>query len=360
MGDRRILSHFGTSNTFSALERLRALAPDAGLGLEGGSFVRLPIGERIRLATKVLLICNFRKFSIHAKSGLVDQAMFFLFLASYVFCGSIVRKNAAKSVIVANDHSPVPCGFLAAADKEGATLGFVQHAQVSESFPPLKFNVAFLFGARSARVYQRKGSTNAVVLVGSGKRGNDTSQERLQSKLHNVSSIGIALTNISPGPGLIELIDWLRSGLKPDRIFIRPHPAYSGDLTASLLTDVEISDKPIEVDAAEADLFVCGNSSVALEILLCGTPVTYYDELDAIEHDYYEFVSNGVIPEISIDQPIDKDHIVNHYSGKWREKAIDYDLSFAMSDERISRRVENGLKMLLNKESCAPSTVLGG
>src|SRR3546814_15014362 len=99
-------------------------------------------------------------------------------------------------------------------------------------------------------------------------------------------------------------------------------------------------------DAADADLFICGNSSAVLEILHYGVPVAYCSEIDAFTNDYYGFVSMGVVPRLTLDQPGVAYAVRDHFKGDWRERAGQFDASFLLAEEQLARNVSQALTAL--------------
>src|SRR3546814_4477700 len=99
-------------------------------------------------------------------------------------------------------------------------------------------------------------------------------------------------------------------------------------------------------DAADADLFICGNSSAVLEILHYGVPVAYCSEIDAFTNDYYGFVSMGVVPRLTLVQPGVAYAVRAHFKGDWRQRAGHFDASFLSAEEQLARSLLTALPEL--------------
>lgn len=340
-----VLVYLGTSNNRRALERLDELLEPDLFDLSSMMPLQMSVREKLALGVRVVALCSFRRFKHTRRRNLVDRLLYFRFISTLVMARSLASGRNIHALLVANDHSPNHCGLLAAAPL-GTKLGFVQHAQNSIHFPRLRFDASFLFGQRAVDTYALKGPVARVALVGSGGQDSATLRERVLGKLESVESIGVAITNVEPTEGLSELLTSLKTNGSDTSVFVRPHPACKSDLIDKL-GGVRISGGTLQDDARAADLFICGNSSVALEILLKGTPVVYCADLDEVEYDYYGFVGAGVVPEMSANERISLNAVRSHYGGDWLAQASHYDISFELDDAEISPSVSECFRHLL-------------
>lgn len=286
-------------------------------------------------------ICSL---NLPRKYNIVSLAMFAQYLQSYFyFLCAMTSSEVLKGALVANDHSPFQCGFIAAAERRGLKLVYVQHAHVTAMFPALKFDLALLYGSHAKDIYKARGSRGEVFLIGSGKPAQyaESGLLRMPAMLQRV---GIALTNLPPTDYLLELIAALKKIEPHLQVFLRAHPRAKPAVLEKLAQHAEVrSGTSVSEDAQYADVFICGNSSIAMELLKCRVPVAVSRFLDDAPQDYYGFIRNGVVPSAD---PVDSGwwrRIVQHYAGGWCEKAAYFDASFEVPDQEISFKLKSVL-----------------
>lgn len=351
-GATGIASMAPSENNKKAIKRLEQLTDSKEFRLDRLSSPLTLISCGSSAFTRVLGVIFKRRFRSIFKIPIVKQLLFMQFLGSYITTQVLIRKSRPALAVVANDHSPIPCGFIAAADSIGLKLVYVQHAQVTASFPSLNFDLSLLYGPKSAEAYGIGGPAKGrIELIGSGAGPTSVSKTGEIRVPDNIQVIGVALTNLPPGSRLKEKLKRVSDFFDAAQIFVRPHPAFRRNLLGDLRGVASISDAPLCRDAIRADLFLCGNSSVALEILLYGTPVAFLRDLDNAKPDHYGFVKAGVIPELVIDSNrCNKEFIRRHYQGDWRKIAAQFDISFVERDDEIAPRVSMQLANLLNPQ----------
>jgi hypothetical protein len=216
-------------------------------------------------------------------------------------------------VFVANDHSNMPCVLTKAASDLGMSTCYVQHGSVTENFPPLNFDYAFLDGIDAAKKYATAESRTpanasrtrscAVYLVGlskfEGLLNHANESERAQS-------VGICASPVDDFREIEELLLHLRQ-FHPDlKLIFRPHLAITGNSkkrlrSCSMKNAIDFSDGNVEKPAeflSRVDVIVSGSSGILLEAALMNvTPLNYNTNQDL--SDYYGFVANGLCPMTS-------------------------------------------------------------
>ena len=340
--DSAFVAFAPSANNRRALARLQSLLPGLRILVDQrrGPVAALPS----MLAAMAILTAIFSKRRIPGASAadLVLQMLLCQFLAAYVvFSRRLPARTAAA--VVANDHAPLPCGFLAAAQHHGLKLVYVQHGEISHLFPPLKFDLALLYGERSKGIYAERGDVASVALMGTGTSTLPVSVP------DTTDAVGIALTNLDAWTSLPQDIARIKHALGAKRVVVRPHPAFRGRLPGEDHGDFEVSrGARLDEDARAVDLFVCGNSSVVLDLLRQGVPVAYYSRLDPLSWDYYGFVRDNVVPELDPDEGVAAlARIKRHYQGGWRAGAASYDVSFTKSDDIIAHELQERFEALL-------------
>ena len=167
---------------------------------------------------------------------------------------------------------------------------------------------------------------------------------------------GIYLTALTDEGRLQQTVSELLQLPMIGSVFIRTHPA---QVVNPDLSDIAGQDGPIEIsnarplpeDIARTDIAVCGNSTVAIEILRGGRPVLYDHQLDRIVFDYNGYAGHGLVlpyPE-KLDEGI-FDQIQRHFlSAEWLDKMSYFDSSYQKDGTSLLRRFEAAVARTLQQ-----------
>lgn len=208
--------------------------------------------------------------------------------------------SEVKVVCVASDHSPVCQALLFLARKEARKTCYIQHAPVSDHFPPLIYDLSILFDRASLLAYEhagvRQGSMNNSTIVLLSPFKEEFRRPRIGQKPYN---IGFCLSFLPNLKKVSEILSELSSNPHVSRILLRPHPRCRKNL--SHLLEIEKVDLNIDQKTADGffrtvDIVLVPNSGVTIESLHSGRPTFYVPKMDFLPDDYYGFVKNGVIP----------------------------------------------------------------
>ena len=251
-----------------------------------------------------------------------------------------------KAVFVASQYSPESLGLAAAAHQSGKKILFVNHASATGEtgyVAPLYADLVVVTSQAIADLYQRHTPTalNIVALA----IGEPQQALQIPDRNSGALTVGIYLTALTDQARLREIVMTWSQLDSVALIFIRTHPAevVNADLSAITGTrvPVEISKrKPLRDDVARTDIAICGNSTVAIEILRGGRPVLYDHRLDHITYDYNGYLGSGLVPPYpeTIDDTI-FDLIQAHYArGDWNEKMRYYDCGYQQDEQAIASR----------------------
>lgn len=215
-----------------------------------------------------------------------------------------LSQTKPQFVITANDHNVPNRCMLAVAHYLGIKTVYMQHASVSNIFPALRVNYAFLDGQCALDTYRmcepnqpctiRDAPLPKVILSGQKKH-----LKRGGNNQTNV--IGVALNALDDSKAGIKFINALAtSGLD---IRLRWHPGQSSRDTIKYLTafsgsvHVTLSDprqESISEFMEKVGWLIAGNSSVHLEAALAGVMPIYYEFTPADQPDYYGYVKHGL------------------------------------------------------------------
>jgi hypothetical protein len=203
-----------------------------------------------------------------------------------------------RGLVVANDHSPQQVALSMVAAELGIRRVYLQHAEVTEVFPPLDFEYSILRNGKSERVYRSIGPASGEVVVLSRRMELLDSEEIVRRASSVVAAtkveVGLYPSSVFNEERLREAATALRGNPEVSRVFLKPHPSSDLCALASTLGIECIGQTPTEPHVA-----VVGNSSVALELALAGHLVCQSFLLDSVGRDYYGFHNEGLTQEVA-------------------------------------------------------------
>jgi len=261
---------------------------------------------------KSLLIFSFRISSLvkqlkNKDKSLIDLRLdrFLNVYNSLVYFDSLLKRVKPNCIIVSNDHNVFYRALLALGRNSGIKTCYMQHASVSDLFPALNVNYAFLDGLAALKTYRKCESNHPpksplikdrkVFLSGQKK---NLTINNFESKTKN--SVGIALNSLDSLGGIKRLVHFLCK--KNINVRVRWHPGQTQKVIQEIKEElrrypVEISDPKSEsLTEFFADLrcLIAGNSSIHLEAALSHTVPIYYEFSQQDIQDYYGYVKNGL------------------------------------------------------------------
>lgn len=312
----------GTANQMSSLERTASILKGKGKRVvEIGHRKRLQTGEQrgryIPFAfsaldivkSVMLLVQNGPSLykELRTKHPAAVQSFFDSFCSVYsylVYFHRVLEQTKPSFVIVSNDHNPPNRSLLAVAHYLGVKTVYLQHASVSNLFPALRVNYAFLDGQCSLDTYRkceknqpstkRKVPAPKVLLTG-------LKRHLVRSDNREAVAIGVALNAQDDATVAIQFLKELaKAGQK---LRVRWHPGqpeqdikqYKRAIKG--LPGVQLSDpKTEQVSDFMANIrwLVAGNSSIHLEAALSGVTPVYYELTAPDIPDYYGYVRHGL------------------------------------------------------------------
>jgi hypothetical protein len=223
-------------------------------------------------------------------------------LGFYEEWGRLLQKYRPKAIVFSNDHIIESRSLLLAAIRLRVPTIYIQHASVSPSFPPLKFDLNLLEGLDAHEKYRSIGTIRGKVhLVGMPKFD---SYLKFRKSVKSIRSIGIPY-NLNDDITILELLITALHKAFPDRtITIRKHPKDKSEI--SLRSRFQfLNESDPYVDSAfdflvSQDCIIAGNSSIHLESTLLNIPSIYFRMgNDSLVHDYYGYVHNGLVSSAS-------------------------------------------------------------
>lgn len=206
----------------------------------------------------------------------------------------ILFTQKPKLIIFTNDHNVHSRGLLIAANDIGIPTIYIQHASISEYFPPLIFDLALLEGLDSMLKYESISNTNTKIeLIGMPKFDRFINGV---NKKRNVEKIGICYNLNDDLNDVLRVVDKIKKELPEVEIILRGHP---NDYRLIEDKKLNISNSKVQNSfdfLAKVDLIVSGDSSIHLEATIMNVVSIYYNySKNTKMDDYYGYVKNNLI-----------------------------------------------------------------
>ena len=235
----------------------------------------------------------------------------------------ILKQINPKLIIISNDHSVYSRRLRLSAEILNIKTLYMQHACVTDFFPPLEFDYALLDGRISHQIYQRcyeiRGNKNFrikknlskchVILSGQKKIVLGINKNKNLDGL----TIGLAVNLLDDFKCVKSLLD--RLAKFKIKCIVRTHPSQNLIFLKKLKSYLNCKDwiewsyfkeQSLEDYLFNLNVLVAGNSSIHLEAAQAGLPTFYYEMSEEVMlHDYYGFVKNGLSENLKNNFSID-------------------------------------------------------
>ncbi|MGD1869795.1 MAG: hypothetical protein ACFB0F_09865 [Neomegalonema sp.] len=226
-------------------------------------------------------------------------------------------------VLLSNDHLVLPRTMVLVARHSGVPTAYVQHASVSDVFPRLSFDYAFLDGRTSAEVYAScagNHSPNTIlhkvpaVFLSGVQRPVETEIEP------DRKTIGVTVNNVDNIDAILACCDALLAANLC--LVMRWHPRQKSERVAKIRSwlsahpGVLVSDPSVSNVAeffSQSAIVLGGDSTILLEAAIAGRLPLYFRSGDALPHDYYGYVERGIVRECET-----TDEILETVRSGWR------------------------------------------
>ena len=218
-----------------------------------------------------------------------------------------VRRVRPGALVLSNDHRDLPCVLEEAARAEGVPTFYVQHASVTDRFPPLRVSYALLDGVDALEKYAHAGATDTVAfLIGMTKQD---SSNVPSDPPDTINRVGVCLSNADDRRRVESLLAGLAERLRDIEIIIRPHPGFAPDqrdwslgLCERFGCGVSGPDESPGDFLGGVHAIVAGVSAILLEAAVRDVlPICFATNPD--HPDWYGFIENGLCE--SFDDPHD-------------------------------------------------------
>lgn len=277
-------------------------------------FEQLDVGVSDVILAIVLFIYKapILYFRLKKKDKLLVDNFFNSFCQSYIylpiFC-RLLNDYQPDFVLVSNDHNVDCRSILAVAYKLGIKTVYMQHASVSEIFPALTVNYAFLDGESALNIYLKceknisdfyeNRTLPKIFLSGQKKILN-------QSSIHCASKVGLAINSLDNIVKVINLVNELVT--EGFLVSLRWHPGQKESDIAlikesfrhfSMVTLSDPMQESIGNYLANLYCLISGNSSIHLEAAVASVAPIYYEIECQYFDDYYGFEKNNLVYKVN-------------------------------------------------------------
>lgn len=297
----------GTSNNIREFEFFDTICAPIGVSVTGANYRRAeqqPAWELTPAQDEARTIIE-REIELFYRSrdritpGLVRQfnlyvGAFYSYLVAFTSAGAIWP----RALVIANDHSPVQVALSTVLKGLGIPRIYLQHAEVSEAFPPLDFEHSVLRNERSLETYAAIADVRGATYV-IPRSGDLPRNEALGRPLDEPVTVVIYPTARILGDQTRLLVDKLLGNPLVDVVAVKEHPNAFPRL-ANFVQDDRL--RFLEHIPAAPHAAVVGNSSIAVELISQGIPVYQNFDFDPVDRDYYGFVREGLVPEVTFER----------------------------------------------------------
>lgn len=289
-------------NQYNALIGVYEAIKSAGKAVAMVNNAELPMWR-----SYVYALCNsvsFWKMLSHSKPEekkiiANELATFWRSYGDYFLIRKWCYHSKMKFFIVANDHDPLMRSSVQACNDLNIKTAYIQHASVTERFPPLIASYAFLDGIDSLEKYRynNKKISSKVYLIGGARF--DLAIHSSEEDTSNV--IGIALTRRDEQCCWERLVDDITSSFPALSIILRPHPRMDKEPIKNYCSakGIYYSDPMTENSFSflkHVGLLIANETSTHLDAMIMHRPTVLYVGLsNSGLRDHYGMVKRGLL-----------------------------------------------------------------
>lgn len=296
-----------------------------------------------------------RYYFFEKKKALRYYDLFFTVNGSYEECLRVLKKCKPKAIVFTNDHLVISRALLLAANDLKIQSYYVQHASVTEFFPPLEFTHAMLDGKDAYLKYKKTGEIKSEVhLVGISKFDDYVKESNTKDR---VQAIGVAYNLTDEIEEVHGFITNLRNQNLESQIILRAHPADKRSFPD--IKNVSVSNS-LKENAFEfikkIDCLISGDSSIHLEAVLLNVYPLYYNFGESKRFDFYGYVKNEMVEHFSSFESLNnKLNDLKKAKPNVQKRAVYYNAAvgtdfYGKSTDKIVKIISDTLKPIDDKE----------
>jgi len=247
-----------------------------------------------------LLIQRYRNASPYQKETFrYYMDLYLLTYGYYVILRLVLNKYRPNKIVFSNDHSMPTRVLMLIARQEKITSIYIQHASVTDRFPALGMDYAFLEGQDALNKYLLAGKTKTnIYLVGIAKLDEYV---ELKNTSPSICSIGLCTAKVESIEEIEKTCMVLRQNFPKLKLIVRLHPAQTdtnGDWKAMAdNVGAWYSDSKSEISfdfLNRVDAVIACESNILLEAALLNVFPMCLD-FKQNELDWYGFVKTGLV-----------------------------------------------------------------
>lgn len=290
----------GTSNNLNCVRFLRNqevnilwVSPEGFDGKEEGVVYLSQLGKVQDVILDVIRLVFCTPFKGQSLKVLKYPSLWMNLVGTAGFYEEVIKEIKPTCVLFTNDHTPWHRIGIHVANELDVETMYLQHAAVSEYFPPLIVNRALLEGEDSWEKYKKIGYDKEAVevsLVGIPKL-DEYSVRTAQNTGRKL--MGLATNMFDPIEEVSILCEELLA-LGYD-VVVRPHPRDNREYPEKVSVNRESSSLPF---LDKVDFLIAGSSSIQLDAAMMSVPAVCYN-LGEGPIDYYKFVEAGLVKSVT-------------------------------------------------------------
>ena len=299
-----------SKNNYESLQFLHTHLPEAvfvagqnkEIGIYNKQVNRLPTRRKILYYFKFLPLLG-GLYRLKGKRAIRFFDLIYVATGYYELSVRYLRKYRPQAIIFANDHNTDARALLLAAKAAGVPTIYIQHASVSNSFPPLAFDLSLLEGQDSLDKYQVCGPISGEVqFIGMPKADLFLKNKNQQPIINN---IGVCANIIDELVAIAQLVTRLTQEFPNKIIAFRPHPSDTRNFSfiSTIGPSIIFSDarqEPAFEFLTKQDALIAADSSIHLEAVMLNVLSIYYRlEKSNFISDYYGYVQHGLVEKAS-------------------------------------------------------------
>jgi hypothetical protein len=149
----------------------------------------------------------------------------YLFACGYiVYLRFVLSRNRPSLAVVSNDHTMQSRSFALVCRELNVPVAYIQHASVSEKFPKLMFDYAFLDGIDALEKYEIKGLEQCVIFL-SGISKLDDAIYKLKQTTKQRNIISICPNSMDELEAVVTVAKYIKEFVDQRfNVCLRPHP----------------------------------------------------------------------------------------------------------------------------------------
>jgi len=300
-----------SNNNFRSLKPIQEKMED-NAEIVTGEYDKYPAFRKVwfyGMLYSPVIFWRYLKCSGYLKKAYSSEFISFCLAYGYLIESKrIFQKTQPSFLIVANDHFYPQRAFFRMAQALHIKTVYVQHASVTEKFPPLEYDYAFLDGQESLEKYTANNKICKTTIFLTGNPRFDIIKTlAIKSEKNDVKiKLGIAINVVDIAEKVEQFIGALQVHTPQLQVAIRPHPALDISYWKGIAKkyNCTLSDSRSENPfcfISQNDYFISGESSFHLDVALSGKSSYYYNFTNEETIDHYGYIRNGLVEYFSED-----------------------------------------------------------